>query len=190
MKIAGVYSVVNGEEAIKAHYSTQWAEITYVIAQVDTAQFKSQNRVEKPAYPRRLIKSDSLSAAFDREFQRLGWQSNVCIQCDYAPDHYTAGYAPPPFAHKAHREMKFVNNRLGVEVQFGIFGPLVYDICAKMTIFHKAGLIDAGMQIVPLKELADNMAAGTTYFEQIVWDLEHRGASNIDIPVMILGIRA
>jgi hypothetical protein len=34
------------------------------------------------------------------------------------------------------------------------------------------------------------MARTTTvsYFEQIVWDLEHRGVSDIDIPVLILGI--
>lgn len=32
------------------------------------------------------------------------------------------------------------------------------------------------------------MSTGVSYFEQIVWDLEKRGVSNIDIPVLILGI--
>lgn len=86
--------------------------------------------------------------------------------------------------------MEFVNNQLGVEVQLGRYAPAVYDICAKMTIFHKAGLTDAGIQILPLQELADQMPKDTLSFEQIVWDLEHRGVADIDIPVMILGIRA
>jgi hypothetical protein len=29
------------------------------------------------------------------------------------------------------------------------------------------------------------MSSGVSYFEQFVWDLEHRGISNVDIPVLI-----
>lgn len=57
-----------------------------------------------------------------------------------------------------------------------------------MTIFHNEGMIDAGIQIVPLKELANEMSTGVSYFEQFVWDLQHRGEADIDIPVLILGI--
>ncbi len=65
--------------------------------------------------------------------------------------------------------MDFVKNRLGVEVQFGKYSFMVYNVCAKMTIFNK-------------------MSTGVSYFEQFVWDLEKRGIANIDIPVLILGI--
>jgi hypothetical protein len=41
---------------------------------------------------------------------------------------------------------------------------------------------------VPLKELAAEMSTGVSYFEQFVWALEHRGVSDIDIPVLIIGI--
>lgn len=58
----------------------------------------------------------------------------------------------------------------------------------KMTIFNKMGYIDAGLEIVPIKQFADEMSTGVSYFEQFVWDLEARGVSNIDIPVLILGI--
>ena len=57
-----------------------------------------------------------------------------------------------------------------------------------MTIFNKLGIIDAGIEIVPVKELADEMSSGVSYFEQFVWDLEKRGVSDIDIPVLVLGI--
>ena len=65
---------------------------------------------------------------------------------------------------------------------------MVYNVCAKMTIFHNLGIIDAGVEIVPIKELARKMSTGVSYFEQFVWDLEHRGPADIDIPVLILGI--
>jgi hypothetical protein len=65
---------------------------------------------------------------------------------------------------------------------------MVYNVCAKMTIFNKLGFIDAGIEIVPIKKFADQMSTGVSYFEQFVWDLEHRGISDIDIPVLVLGI--
>ncbi|MGH9956645.1 MAG: BglII/BstYI family type II restriction endonuclease [Pyrinomonadaceae bacterium] len=59
-----------------------------------------------------------------------------------------------------------------------------------MTIFHKLGHIDHGIEIVPVKALAEEMSNGVSYFEQFIWDLESRGVVDIDIPVMILGIDA
>ena len=57
-----------------------------------------------------------------------------------------------------------------------------------MTIFNKLGHINYGIEIVPVKELAESMSTGVSYFEQFVWDLERRGVSNIDILVLIYGI--
>ncbi|MBF0241513.1 MAG: restriction endonuclease, partial [Desulfamplus sp.] len=48
--------------------------------------------------------------------------------------------------------------------------------------------IDVGVEIVPIKDLADEMSTGVSYFEQFVWDLKNRGVSNIDLPVLILGV--
>lgn len=65
---------------------------------------------------------------------------------------------------------------------------MVYNVCAKMIIFNKMGFIDSGIEIVPMKQFADDMSTGVSYFEQIAWDLDHRGASDIDIPVLIVCI--
>ena len=86
--------------------------------------------------------------------------------------------------------MDFVKNKLGIELQFGKYSFMVYNVCAKMTIFKNLGHIDAGVEIVPIKKFADEMSTGVSYFEQFVWDLENRGVADIDIPVMILGIDA
>lgn len=48
--------------------------------------------------------------------------------------------------------------------------------------------IDTGIEIVPVKAMSSHMSSGVSYFEQFVWDLEKRGISNIDVPVLILGI--
>lgn len=55
-------------------------------------------------------------------------------------------------------------------------------------IFKNLDIIDAGIEIVPIKELAVEMSTRVSYFEQFVWDLDKSGVSNIDVPVLILGI--
>ncbi len=89
-----------------------------------------------------------------------------------------------------HREIDFVKEKLGVEIQFGKYSFAPYDICLKMPIFKKEGLIDCGIEIVPVKAFADEMSTGVPNYERLTWDLKHRGPSDIDIPVMIIGIDA
>jgi len=84
--------------------------------------------------------------------------------------------------------MDFVKDGLGVEVQFGKYAFMVYNVCVKMTIFKNLKHIDCGVEIVPVKAFANEMSTGVSYFEQFLWDLEARGVSNIDIPVLIIGI--
>lgn len=73
------------------------------------------------------------------------------------------------------RDMDFVKEKLGIEVQFGKYSFMVYDVCAKMTIFKNLGHIDAGVEIVPVKKLVSSMSTGVSFFEQFIWDLEQRG---------------
>lgn len=57
-----------------------------------------------------------------------------------------------------------------------------------MTIVRNLGYIDTGIETVPVKNLADEMSTGVSYFEQFAWDLSQRGVSNIDVPALIIGI--
>ena len=86
--------------------------------------------------------------------------------------------------------MDFLKEKLGVEVQFGKYAFMVYNVCAKMTIFKNLGHIDCGVEIVPVRGFTKEMSTGVAYFEQFTWDLQTRGVGDIDIPVLILGIDA
>ncbi len=130
-----------------------------------------------------------LNKKYSYEFESRGWASKR-VRCDYPTSYYTAGYKAKPLRRGAYREIDYVKDRIGVEVQFGKYAFMVYNVCAKMTIFHNLGHIDYGIEIVPVKSLAEEMSTGVSYFEQFVWDLNHRGVSDIDIPVMIYGIDA
>lgn len=164
-------------------------EIEDIISAVDANDHKTKRSREKTMPGRMLFNPDSLNRAFKTEFYKRQWQK-VRVRCDYPIGYYTENYVPKIMKGIAFREMDFVKQRLGVEVQFGKYAFMVYNVCAKMTIFNKMGFIEAGVEIVPIKQLADEMSTGVSFFEQFVWDLEQRGVSNIDIPVLVLGIDA
>ncbi len=189
MIIAGVYSFKDGKAVIEAKFRSELQEIEQVISSVDSAMHKTKISKEKTTPGRMLYKLGSLNKAFREEFAARRWQK-LKVPCDYPTQYYIRGYMPPLSFKGAFREMDFVKNRVEVEVQFGKYAFMVYNVCAKMTIFHNIGMIDVGVEIVPLKAFADEMSTGVSYFEQFVWDLEHRGVADIDIPVLILGVTA
>jgi hypothetical protein len=55
---------------------------------------------------------------------------------------------------------------------------------------HHEPLSPACKQKVVHNSLTRQMSTGVSYFEQFVWNVEQRGVSNIDIPVLVLGIDA
>lgn len=189
MIIAGLYSFNHGQRIIEANFFDEFSEVKQVIASVESAQYKTKTSNEKTTPGKQLYSPRSLNKAFRAEFEARQWRKHK-ERCEYPARYYAPGYTASALSKGAFREMDFVKNRVGIEVQFGKYAFMVYNVCAKMTIFHNLDVIDVGIEIVPLKAFADNMSTGVSYFEQFVWDLEHRGISNIDIPVLILGIAA
>jgi hypothetical protein len=189
MKIAGVYSFNGGVKAVETTYPELLKEVFQCIQAIDASVCKTKQSEEKTMSGTMLFSPVALNEQFKAQLYPKGW-SSVRVKCDYPTQFYTEGYRAKQLRKGAFREMDFVKQKLGVEVQFGKYSFMVYNVAAKMTIFKNIGHIDTGVEIVPVKALADDMSSGVSYFEQFVWDLEHRGVSNIDIPVMIIGIDA
>ena len=187
MNIAGLFSFKGGKDVINAKYPHLLKEVKQAIAGVDANKHRTKSSKEKTMPGRMLYSPRSLNKSFKEEFGKFEWKT-VRVKCEYPTEYYASEYDPEPISKGAFREMDFVKEKLGVEVQFGKYAFMVYNVSAKMTIFHRLGFIDVGIEIVPIKEFAEQMSTGVSYFEQFVWDLEHRGIADIDIPVLIIGI--
>jgi hypothetical protein len=190
MNIVAEYNFNFGKEFVLKHYEKEFNEIVQVINSVDALQFKIKESYEKTMQGKILFSPSDLNKPFKKAFSALGWYHRK-VECNYEQGTYLEHYRPSVTSGmKPFREMDFIKEtkKLGVEVQFGKYAFMVYNVCAKMTIFKNFGIIDAGIEIVPVKVFADDMSTGVSYFEQFAWDLEVRGISNIDIPVLILGI--
>ena len=176
MRVVEEFDHKAGKAFISGKFPKELEEIYEVISRVDLSRNKTKVSKEKTMPGQMLYSPIELNKAFKKEFESFNWSS------------YKQNRINLPFGNGAFREMDFIKNKLGVEVQFGKYAFMAYNVSAKMTIFHNKGLIDAGVEIVPMKKMADQMSTGVSYFEQIRWDLEARGVADIDIPVVILGI--
>jgi len=92
------------------------------------------------------------------------------------------------FGKNRFREMDGIKNKVGLEVQFGKYAFMGYDIFSKMVIFKNQDKIECGIEVVSTQELVRKMSTGVSGFDQILVDFKNRGEANIDIPVLVLGI--
>lgn len=187
MKLAAQFSFKDGLDEVKSRYPHLLAEILAAIRSVDASHALTKISREKTMPGQMLYSPVALNRAFKECLYPQGWK-NLKVSCDYPTEYYLEDYKHQTHIKGAFRDMDFVKERLGVEVQFGKYSFMVYNVCAKMTIFHNLGHIDCGVEVVPVKGLALKMSSGVSYFEQFVWDLRQRGVADIDIPVLILGI--
>jgi hypothetical protein len=183
MEIIAQYSFNKGKEFLEKNHKSELDEVKEVISSVVGSDLKTKISEEKTMRGKALYNPKALNKEFNRLFEEKHWKTrnHARIQVKtYIPE---IGEE-----HRGFREMDAIKNKVGVEVQLGKYAFMVYNVAAKMTIFSKQGLIDCGIEIVPMLSLANEMSTGVSSFEQIKTDLELRGVSNIDIPVLIIGI--
>ncbi len=187
MIVAAKYSFNGGQEQLNHKFGDTLSEIEKIITTIDADSCLVKKSKEKTTYGKTLYSPSLLNKAFKEKFYKSNWQTHREL-CNYSKDYYINSYSPKSSNGRAFREMDFVKGKVGVEVQFGKYAFMVYNVCAKMTIFKNFEVIDVGVEIVPVKEMADSMSSGISYFEQFVWDLEKRGTSDIDTPVLVIGV--
>lgn len=180
MKIIATYSFNDGKEFIEKHHKKELEEVKKVISLVDATCCKTKISKEKTMNGKALYAPKLLNIEFKKFFYERQWKSHRIPMITEIPEINKK--------HVGFREMDAVKNKLGVEVQFGKYSFMVYNVSAKMTIFAKNKIIDSGIEIVPMRSLSKDMSTGVSFFEQMKADLEQRGISNIDIPVLIVGI--
>lgn len=182
MKIVAVYSFNNGQDFIERNHTSELKQVKKIINSVDAGICRTKRSKEKTMKGKILYSPIAFNKEFKELFEKYGWKKARINVKTMIPELKAT--------HKGFREIDMVKNKVGVEVQFGKYAFMVYNVAAKMTIFNKQNIIDCGIEIVPMLSLAREMSTGVSYFEQMKTDLEYRGVSDIDIPVLIMGVDA
>lgn len=76
--------------------------------------------------------------AVQRKYPHLLSDIENAISMVNAEDHRIKASREKTMRAVAFRDMDFVKERLGVEVQFGKYAFMVYNVCAKMTILQES----------------------------------------------------
>jgi len=182
MKIVNTYSFKNGENFIKEKHPIEFADVLKSIEMLDATSCLTKESREKTMKGKLLFSPRDMNDFIKTLLHKKDWtrKANGKKKKYSEPRH--------AFGHGRFREMDGIKNRVGLEIQFGKYAFMGYDIFSKMIIFKNLGYIECGIEIVPGQELVRQMSTGVSSFEQLLVDLDNRGESNIDIPVLVLGI--
>ncbi len=85
-------------------------------------------------------------------------------------------------------ETDFVKERVAVEVQFGKYGFVAHDLFVKHLAFYVGDLIDVGVEILPMKELQQQMSSGVGYYEGELYNLIREGRGVPSVPLILIGV--
>jgi len=182
MRIVATYSFNNGGPFIDQHFPNELREIKEAIYSVDAAAAKTKASREITMQGRMLYSPIELNRALlDNRLYPQGWTKPRITYGTTVPE--------TGLTYRGYIEGDGLKNKLGLEVQFGKYAFLGWDVLGKMPIFAQRGYFTAGVEVVPMAKFrSGQMSTGIGCFEQIKALLEYRGVSNLDIPVLILGI--
>ncbi|TRZ74875.1 MAG: hypothetical protein D4R93_05855 [Deltaproteobacteria bacterium] len=88
----------------------------------------------------------------------------------------------------SYNQTDFVKDRVAVEVQFGKYSFVAYDLFVKHLAFYIGDHIDVGIEILPMKSLQAQMSSGVAYYEGELYNIVRQGRGVPAVPLVIIGI--
>jgi hypothetical protein len=88
----------------------------------------------------------------------------------------------------SYNQTDFVKERVAVEVQFGKYAFVAYDLFVKHMAFFVGDVIDVGVEILPMKELQSHMSSGVAYYEGELYNLIREGRGVPAVPLVLIGV--
>jgi hypothetical protein len=88
----------------------------------------------------------------------------------------------------SYNQTDFAKDRVAVEVQFGKYAFVAFDLFVKHMAFYVGDVIDVGIEILPMKALQGEMSSGIAYYEGELYNLIREGRGVPAVPLVLIGI--
>lgn len=201
MKHEYIYNHLNALEYLMVNKPTQWKEILDAIELIDANQFIKGSK-DKTRLGQSLYNQVAINKEFGRILGQQGWEEMrtkyfVTGNIDTAKEIANIkdkdlqrqiieqkGYE----AFSTNNQVDFVKDRIAIEVQFGKYFSVAYDLHVKHTFFFLRDDIDVGIEIIPTHAMMRKMDTGVAWFENEVANVIREGRSNPTVPIVIIGI--
>lgn len=201
MNIASYYSHLNGLEYLLVHKKSLWTEIQEVIALTDAEGCRTKVSKEKTMKGKMLYSPVDMNKAMKSQFASRKWSERrtsywvtedanlirKTINMDPAQQKANieeAGLTPI----YSYNQTDFVKERVAVEVQFGKYSFVAYDLFVKHMAFFVGDVIDVGVEILPMKVLQAEMSSGVSYYEGELYNLIREGRGVPAVPLILVGV--
>lgn len=201
MKIQFTYSHLNGLEWLLHHHPDLWTEINDSIFNVDCEACKTKKSKEKTKTGKVLYSPIDMNKMVKREFEKRGWGEERYTY--YVTDDYkiTRSIVSLPSNEQkriieesgavpilSYHQTDFVKDRVSVEVQFGKYPFIEFDLFVKHLGFFVGDEIDLGIEIIPTKALQNSMSSGPGYYERTLAHILRQGRGTPSVPLIIIGV--
>lgn len=201
MKIANIYSHLNGEEFLLCRKPNLYQEIKDAITALD-ANLYTKPSSDKTKKGFKLYDQKLINKEFERLLNPKGWKEkkvqyfvtgnldvekqivNINDKVQQKIEIINAGCTPLI----TNNQVDFVKDRVAIEVQFGKYFSIAYDLHVKHTFFYLRDEIDVGIEIIPTRDFMRKMDTGIGWFENEVANVIREGRSNPTVPIVIIGI--
>ena len=201
MKIGGTYSHQNGLEYLTVHKPNLLNEIYDVISLVDASTCKTKESKEKTMFGRMLYSPSAMNKQFYDLLNDRGWSEDRTIYycCDDEELTRSIIHLEPEDQRRTIEEAgktalysfnqtDFLKDDTAIEVQFGKYSFVAFDLFIKHMGFFVAEKIKVGVEILPMKSLLDQMSSGPSYFERELQHIIRQGRGNPPVPLLLLGV--
>ncbi len=202
MRIAQLYSHLNGWEHLQVHKKKLWKDLVQVIKNVDAETYRTKQSKEKRKKDKGLLYAPKqMNKAFRDALTDLDWKEDrisywVTSDAELIRKTLTSSRKEQKEAIEAaglraissYNQTDFSKDRVHVEVQFGKYSFVAYDLFVKHMAFFVGSKIDVGIEILPTKELAEMMSSGVPYYEAELYNLIRQGRSTPAVPVVLIGV--
>lgn len=201
MRIVETYSHLNGLEFLLVHKPKLWKEVQSVISEIDANKLRTKISREKRMKGKALFSPKELNSAFSKNFERNGWKESrtsywvtsdaqlirrtINLSSEEQKTEIEAQGETPIFSYN---QTDFVKDRVAIEVQFGKYSFVAFDLFVKHMAFFVGNVIDLGIEILPMKELQSEMSSGVGYYEGELYNLIRQGRGIPAVPLVLVGI--
>ena len=201
MKIIETYSHLNGLEFLIVHKPKLWKEIKKVIQSVDARACKTKVSKEKGMVGKLLYSPIDMNTHFKKFLSEARWkESRVSYWVTKSEKLIRKTLPMDPQEQKkeieaagevpiySYNQTDFVKDRVAIEVQFGKYSFVAYDLFVKHLAFYIGDHIDVGIEILPMKALQAQMSSGVPYYEGEFYNVIRQGRGVPAVPLIIVGI--
>jgi len=201
MRIAETYSHLNGLEFLLVHQPEVWNELEEVIAAVDAQSCKTKKSKEVRTKGKLFYSPIDMNAEFKRHLSKRNWkESRVSYWVTKDERLIRRTMALPPEEQKkeiegegekpifSYNQTDFVRDRVAIEIQFGKYSFVAYDLFVKHLAFYVGDQIDVGIEILPMKSLQAEMSSGVAYYEGEFYNVVRQGRGVPAVPLVLIGI--